>query len=111
MPVPDIAPLAVFAALTGKYLSQYGLWLLEITPSIATDIPWWVVFLSAFIGSYSHVLIDSVMHSDVQPFYPFNLDNIFWGFISVSALHKACLYSGLIGAVIYYALEWRNKNG
>jgi membrane-bound metal-dependent hydrolase YbcI (DUF457 family) len=102
--------LAIVAALSGKYLSQIGLWLLKVRPSISVSIPWWVVFLSAFIGSFSHVLLDSIMHSDVQPFFPFTLNNAFLGIVSVSVLHKVCLYSGLAGAALYYFLQWRNKN-
>ena len=98
--------LAIFAALTGKYLSQFGLWFLQITPSISINIPWWVVFLSAFIGCYSHVFIDSIMHSDLQPFSPLALHNPFLNWLSVTALHKACLYSGLVGALIYYSVQW-----
>lgn len=101
--------LAVFAGVTGKYLSQVGLWILKVTPSYTESIPWWVVFISAFIGSYSHVLLDSVMHTDVQPFYPLSISNPFLGLLSVSALHKLCLYSGLVGAGVYYFLNWRRK--
>lgn len=96
--------LAIFSAVTGKYLSQLGLWLLQIRPSIFVSIPWWVVFLSAFIGAYSHVLLDSMMHSDLQPFSPITLINPFLGLVSVPVLHKFCMYSGLVGAVIYYAV-------
>lgn len=83
--------IAAFSALTGKHLSQFGLWLLRITPSVRVNIAWWVVFLSAFIGSYSHVLLDSIMHSDVQPFYPASQENMFLEMLSISALHKLCL--------------------
>jgi membrane-bound metal-dependent hydrolase YbcI (DUF457 family) len=71
-----------------------------------------VVFLSAFIGSFSHVLLDSIMHWDVEPLFPFTLDNPFLGLISVSVLHKLCLYSGLVGAAIYYGtyLKIKQKN-
>ncbi|MGH1461127.1 MAG: metal-dependent hydrolase [Neptuniibacter sp.] len=102
--------LAILAALSGKYLSQLGLKLLKISAPRAANIPWWVVFTSAFIGSYSHVFLDSIMHYDVQPFFPIYLSNSFLGMVSVSTLHKICLYSGLIGAAIYYYLNWRNKN-
>ncbi len=102
--------LAIFSALTGNYLSQFGLRVIKIEASINSDIAWWVVFLSAFIGSFSHVLLDSIMHSDVQPFYPFTLLNPLLSFISASTLHKACLYSGLVGAVVYYFMQWRRKN-
>ncbi len=101
--------LAVFSALTGKYLSQFGLWILHIDKS-KNNIAWWVVFLSAFMGSFSHVFLDSIMHADVQPFYPFTLLNPFLSFITVAALHKACLYSGLVGGAIYYFILWRSKN-
>ena len=102
--------IAIFAALTGKYLSELGLKILKISENDnPISIIWWVVFLSAFIGSFSHVLLDSIMHSDVEPFFPFILDNQFLGLISVSMLHKVCLYSGLVGAAIYYGVNWKLK--
>lgn len=103
--------IAIFAALTGKYLSEFGLKILYISEGDnPISIVWWVVFLSAFIGSLSHVLLDSIMHLDVEPFFPFTLDNQFLGLISVSMLHKVCLYSGLVGAAIYYGINWKLKN-
>lgn len=92
--------LAVFSALTGKYLAEFGLNLLNIVKDPNFKILWRVCFLSAFLGSFSHVLLDSIMHRDVEPFYPLTLVNPFHGVISVSMLHKLCLYSGLVGAVI-----------
>lgn len=102
--------IAILAAISGKYLSQIGLWVLRLESSINNSISWWVVVLSAFIGSYSHVLLDSVMHSDVQPLFPFSLQNPFLGFVSIEQLHKLCLYSGLLGAAVFYFLQWRDRN-
>ena len=96
--------LALFSALTGKYLSQVGLMILGITKGQVINIKWWVCLLSAFIGSFSHVFLDSIMHTDVEPFFPITLTNHFHGLISVSSLHKICLYSGLLGAGIYFAV-------
>ncbi|SFD51303.1 metal-dependent hydrolase [Pseudoalteromonas denitrificans] len=102
--------IAIFAALTGKYLSELGLKILKLYKhERPISIAWWVVFLSAFVGSFSHVLLDSIMHFDVEPFFPFTLDNHFLGLISVSMLHKVCLYSGLVGAAIYYGINWKIK--
>lgn len=102
--------IAIFAALTGKYLSEFGLKGLGMSKlDNQISITWWVVFLSAFIGSFSHVLLDSIMHSDVEPFFPFMLDNQFLGLMSVTSLHKMCLYSGLVGAAIFYGMNWRLK--
>jgi membrane-bound metal-dependent hydrolase YbcI (DUF457 family) len=103
--------IAIFAALTGKYLSELGLKLIGISKSEnPISIAWWVVFLSAFVGSFSHVLLDSIMHSDVEPFFPFLLDNPLLGLISVTMLHKLCLYSGLLGAAVYYGIYLKKKS-
>ncbi|MFL0803351.1 MAG: hypothetical protein K6L81_06510 [Agarilytica sp.] len=101
--------IAIFSAITGKHLSQFGLWVLRIEQSIHCNIPWLVVFISAFIGSYSHVVLDSVMHSDVQPFYPFTLSNSLLAIIPIELLHKLCLYSGLLGAAVFYFVQRHNK--
>ena len=99
--------IALFAALSGKYLSELGLIILEISTEKPIRIRWWVCLLSAFIGAFSHVLIDSAMHADMQPLLPFTLSNPIQGLIEVSTLHRLCLYSGLVGAAIYYFLNWR----
>jgi hypothetical protein len=78
--------------------------------SIPVNIPWWVVFLSAFIGSFSHVLLDSIMHLDIQLFFPITLNNALLDVVSTPVLHKIWLYSGLAGATLYYFLQWRHKN-
>jgi len=103
--------LTILSALSGKYLSEIGLLILGISKKEnPIKIRWWVVFLSAFIGTFSHVFLDSIMHADVQPFYPVFLDNTLWGIISVSSLHKICIYSGLIGAAIYFLVQYKNKS-
>jgi membrane-bound metal-dependent hydrolase YbcI (DUF457 family) len=67
--------------------------------------------VSAFIGSFSHVLLDSVMHADVEPFAPFTLNNPILGLLSVEVLHKFCLYSGLLGAGLYFAIShWFSRH-
>lgn len=101
--------LAIFSALTGKYLSEIGLYLLDLNRDWSLKITWMVTFVSAFIGTFSHVLLDSLLHFDVQPFYLLTLENNFRGLISAAMLHKICLYSGLIGGFIYYGGKLRNK--
>ena len=99
--------LAVFSALTGKNLAEIGLKIIAVDRYQSLNIDWWVAFLSAFIGSFSHVFLDSIMHTDVEPFYPFTLVNDFQGMISITLLHKICLYSGLVGAAVYYLINYR----
>jgi hypothetical protein len=96
--------IGAVSALTGKYAA-------EITPRMFEQhrllpISWPVAIVSAFIGSYSHVLIDSVMHGDLQPFAPFNMSNPFLGWVSVSTLHKFCLYSAMVGAALHFSVAY-----
>ena len=99
--------IAIIAALSGKYLSEIGLRILGVAKGQPVKILWRVALLSAFISSFSHVLLDSIMHTDVEPFYPITLINNFHGFVSIEILHKFCLYSGLLGTAMYYGISWR----
>lgn len=99
--------LAVFSAISGKYLSESGLKFMGVAKQQPITIVWFVAFLSAFIGSFSHVLLDSIMHADIEPFYPLTTINNFQGIISIEALHKLCLYTGLLGTAVYYFLNWK----
>jgi len=102
--------LAVLAAISGKYLSEFALLILcLITNTSPLKILWWVAFMSAFVGTFSHVVMDSIMHGDVQPFYPFSESNSFLKVISSGQLHKFCLYSGLVGAGLYYLVRFLSK--
>ena len=98
--------LAIGSALTGKYLSEIGLRLIgrkEFLP-----IGWPVAFLSAFIGTFSHVVLDSVMHADVEPFWPLSTSNTLLGLVSVQAHHWFCIGSGILGAVVYFVVAARS---
>ena len=101
--------LALFAALTGKYLAQLGLFMLGLNRQRQVNIAWWVCFLSAFVGTFSHVVLDAIMHADVEPFYPATQSNAFLGLLSLNALHKLCLYSGLVGGVLYFGILWKRR--
>ncbi len=97
------------SALTGKYAAEFALRFIGQPRYL--PIGWSVAITSAFIGSYSHVLLDSLMHADLEPFAPFLKINPFLDFVSVEALHKFCLYSGLFGAGLYFAVAyWASRH-
>jgi hypothetical protein len=99
--------LALFATLSGKYLAEIGLKLLKISDNEhLIKITWWVALMSAFIGTFTHVFLDSIMHGDVEPFYPFSNANGLLGIINISQLHHFCLYSGLMGTGLYFVLHY-----
>jgi len=64
-----------------------------------------VAYISAFIGSFSHVILDSIMHSDMQPLYPFSTNNNILRLISINQLYDLCIYSGAIGIFSIFCLK------
>lgn len=58
------------------------------------------VALGAAAGSYSHVLLDSLMHQDITPLAPFSNANPLLLAISLGTLHWACLAAGLFALCV-----------
>jgi len=75
--------------LAEKTNGPFGKWL-EVT-----DLSWTGMMGSALVGTLSHVLLDSFMHSDARPFAPFTSANPFLGVVSLGALHWGCVACGL----------------
>ena len=99
--------IGLLCGLSGKHLAQWGLWLLREPRYL--PVPWRVAFGSAFIGAYSHVLIDSVMHADVLPLYPFSPASPLHAIISIDALHVVCLATASVGGLVLCVLERANR--
>lgn len=73
-------------------------------------VSWPAATAGAFIGTYSHVFLDSIMHADMQPFSPLSKANSLLYIISIDALHLGCLAAGLLGAfslILLFALSKR----
>lgn len=79
-----------------------------------TYLTWPILFCSAALGTFSHILLDSLMHADIQPFRPFSAANPLLGQISLRHLHYFCMLCGLI-AVLCFVLfpphAGQNDNG
>lgn len=69
-----------------------GLW------SVEPDISLKAAVITAFIGTYSHIVFDSMMHLDMRPWAPFSDANALLEIIPVVALHWICLGAGIAGA-------------
>ena len=92
---PGATMIGFCAALTGKPISQYFLDKLTQTKE---KITWPAAIAGAFVGTYSHVLLDAIMHSDLQLFYPFlSIHNPLLRLISVGHLHGLCVVMGMAG--------------
>jgi hypothetical protein len=107
--------VGAFSLLVGRPVCQLALRIWAAWPSApfsqffprATVIPFRSAAIGAFIGTYSHVLLDSIMHSDTRPFMPFSAANPFYGTIGWFAIHAGCIVLGLFGA-FYVALTQRS---
>jgi hypothetical protein len=58
------------------------------------------VVVGAALGSYSHIVFDSLMHSDIRPFAPISEANPLLGAVSLSALHWSCIAAGAVGLIV-----------
>ena len=63
------------------------------------------VVVGAALGSYSHIVLDSIMHSDIRPFAPLSDGNPLLGAVSLSTLHWSCLAAGAVGLVAVRARQ------
>ncbi len=63
-------------------------------------ISWTSSFVSAFVGSFSHVGLDAIMHRDMSPLWPFARGNPLLGVISTGALHVLCMGLGALAALV-----------
>ena len=55
----------------------------------------------ALIGAYSQLILDSVMHKDMSPFFPFSDYNGLQRIISVGTLHDLCTGLFVLGILIF----------
>lgn len=88
--------IGCIAAAVGKPISSFALKHLEIPHQPLT---WPAVLTGAFAGTYSHVLLDGIMHSDMSPLWPFSPSNPLLGLTSIELLHSACFAAGVVGLV------------
>ena len=65
-------------------------------------ITWRAAFIASYAGAFSHVILDSIMHSDAQPWAPFSTQNEFLGFVPLDVLHLTCIALGFLGCIALY---------
>lgn len=99
--------LAGIAALSGRYLGTWGL--RRIGETRFLPIGWTAATTGALVGTWSHVLLDSLMHFDIQPWAPFAAGNALQHRVPLEALHLFCLGSGLAGGLACLLLVWRTR--
>ena len=88
-----------------------GLWRAGFNgPDWLRDFPdpgWGVVIASALLGTWSHVLVDSVMHADMAPWWPREGRGAWLGIVTAADLHLICFSLGVVGGVAWLVRRWR----
>lgn len=68
------------------------------------------IAFGALLGTYSHVVLDSVMHADMKPWAPWSLSNDLLGVLSMEMLHASCGIAAVFGIALWLARQWRIAN-
>ena len=66
------------------------------------------VVVGAALGSYSHIVLDGVMHADMRPFAPWSQANPFLHRVPLGALHLGCVVAAIAGGLLWWFLARRN---
>ncbi len=108
--------VGVVSVLVGKPVCAWRLriWHARLSPvqqawcSIEPRIPWSVAAVGGFVGVYSHVLLDSIMHADMHPWSLFGQGNNLLHLLSVHGLDLLCLGTGVFGSlVLIISFVWK----
>jgi len=99
--------IGAIATAIGKPVSEFVLRRIRYPDP---DISWLAAASGAFLGTFSHLFFDAIMHADMAPWAPFSASNGLLGIISLSHLHILCVALGLVGALLYF-VHYKKKHG
>lgn len=63
---------------------------------------------TSLFATWSHVVLDGIMHRDARPLWPVTDSNPLLSLIRVGTLHRACLALGFFGLIIF-AFRWPTR--
>ena len=104
-----VSIVAIICATLGKPVCEFGLRIWNNTLKME-NIKWFKTeikinyfssWVGAITGALSQLILDSIMHRDMKPLFPFSNENIFLRIVSVENLHYICLGFFVIGVFIY----------
>ena len=101
--LPGALLIGALATVSGRPIGNLAL---RLAGWHGPAISWASAAAGAFIGTFSHLVLDGVMHGDIAPLWPLTTLNPWRGVLSWQALHSSCLLLGLAGGGL--AL-WRSR--
>jgi len=99
--------IGVAATLIGKPISECFLRFLSVTNA---RMSWTAAISGAFLGTFSHVILDAIMHADMMPWAPITTGNKLLFRLSVSQLHLLCIALGITGMVLIFISQRRKQS-
>ena len=84
------------------HYKQY--WLLEPESLNRT-----AVLSGAFFGTFSHIVLDSLMHHDIHPLAPFSTANPLLDLVSHDGVYQLCTVLSVVGAVLWLVSKWARR--
>ncbi len=67
------------------------------------------VWAGALTGTFSHVLLDAFMHTDMQPLAPFSAVNPVLWWVQHDHVYTGCAIAGAIGGLVWFMQLWRQR--
>ena len=109
--------IAIFFTVFGKPASQHikVIWnaIAKRCPkndmSVTVHTSWLAATSASFIGSYSHILLDSLFHGSMEPMKPWSYTNPLGHTISPVSLELICVILGIIGLTWFFLQEIRKR--
>lgn len=67
------------------------------------------VVTGALFGTLSHVALDSLIHQDIQPLFPFSRANPMLGLLSHDTVYLLCFLAVALGLIAWVIARWRSS--
>ena len=77
--------------------------------SVSVSTTWIASFTGAFVGAYSHILLDSLFHPDIEPLQPWLAINPLCDIVNPHGLKVLCVVLGIVGLAWYFERERRKR--
>lgn len=81
----------------------------DVNLSVPVGTTWLASLTGAILGAYSHVFLDSIVHSDSHPLQPLSPGNPVLGIMSLMLLRALCVLLGVAGLLTHVWRQRRNR--
>lgn len=76
---------------------------------VNVETRWTASLSAAFIGTFSHILLDSLFHPDIEPLQPWSGANRFRGVVNPHWVELACMALGVIGLAWFFGRKIKKR--